>query len=149
MRKALAAVLVLSLTMTPWGTSSAIASPSCTANPDKGIICQGSVAWRDGFLVSREFVSQCKADYEVAAKVPVLQGQRDEAMTQRDDALSRAAALTALVGVRDVRVAQLVDENGQLNVKVDALYGMGDMALAGLVGAGVGVVVLGLVVILK
>lgn len=131
------------------GTSSAIARPSCTANPDKGVICQGSIAWRDGFLVSPEFVAACKADHGVAALVPELQGQRDEALSQRDAALARATALSTVVGNRDVRIVQLVDENGKLKVTVEKMYGMGDLAIAGLVGAGVGVVVLGLVVILK
>lgn len=142
---------------------SANASPNCTTNPDKGILCQGDAAWRDGFLVSPEFVKaaksdhdlakttpgQCILDHALASKVPELQEQRNQAMTQRDEALAHGSALQQIVTGRDQQIAQLNVDLAKMTAQRDSRWGLGQVTLVGIAGIAVGGVAMGLYAILK
>lgn len=143
--------------MLTWATSSASANPNCTTNPNKGVLCEGDKAWRDGFLVSPEFVKAAKADHDSAAltpaactlakaladKVPELQGQRDTAMQQRDASVANADALRILVTGKDGTIVSLQGDNAKLKADLDAKPNWGTVILVGLGGIVVGGAALG------
>lgn len=139
--------------------SSANASPNCLSNPSQGLICLGDKAWKDGFLVTPAFVSACRddhflslscaSDHALAAKVPDLQEERNQAIAQRDSYKEHSAAIDALLVSKTGTVNALLVENSKLKVQLDRSFGYGSLAIAGLAGAGVTTIIVGILVLRK
>lgn len=129
-------------------SSLAAQQPPCQTNKAKVFLCKGDPAWATGYLVPPTVALECQKNFDLAAQIPTVQGERDRAIGQRDQALGANTLLENALAeqVRATTAAKAAEATAEK--EVSDRYKTSSMVLATLAGFGVGLVAGGITVLI-
>jgi len=98
-------------------------------------------------LLPPAVADECERNFALAKMVPMVQAQRDQAMSQRDQAIASRDLLEQHTRMQEAQLGALRGQNKKLSDQIQSSWTTGETVLWGLGGMGVGALIGGIVVL--